>query len=630
MTKLSYLLQFAPRVTPRATPVERPSNIEAPDPELLIGQPARERRERKPRVPREDGPRKRDGSRPRMEETTPKGEIVGQIKSELIGENVVRIAAPTRRTVKMHPSENKVPLELQHAAAADAALTSSGTAEAGSLALPDEEAELLALTSDPNWPPRPRSHRDPVILPYLAAHPNKWDATDDIEEDASDFDRKCNTTSEEYSDPVSKLFASPRSLPTVPNSEFRFNYTGGLTGRHTIPPTHAAHALLDMRGRRFPLQPQVTELSGPSSPHDSGASSPATDAMKPEPTEVTAMDVDTGLMTPQVQEVQEIEVPGFREKELIHLSLPLDLPLTSLLNTPSKEEATPISNGGEVDGHEINYADEIHQKQNALPKGKVGKLLVHASGKLTLKIGDIPFTITLGVPRQHYQAVVATVPDQVPPPNRDTEDAEELDELSTPSRMVFLGPVANTLVGTPYLEAMIGVMQDSEVSGTHISEETNRSNGNAKDLSRSGGLVAHTKLTRGRLLHEYYNHKPVAHSRAARSRSGSASSMAEMLHHDSRTFVDADRSAHDPAPRRTRSSSTTMQSVNATSESRTIGSSHPSVTQESHSSIASTGQSAPAPAATMTGEIDVKLEAEIEEHFDSTTARKSSSRGRRK
>jgi hypothetical protein len=38
------------------------------------------------------------------------------------------------------------------------------------------------------------------------------------------------------------------------------------------------------------------------------------------------------------------------------------------------------------------------------------QLFVHASGKVTMELGGIEFSATIGVPRQHYQHVVATLP----------------------------------------------------------------------------------------------------------------------------------------------------------------------------------------------------------------------------
>ena len=155
------------------------------------------------------------------------------------------------------------------------------------------------------------------------------------------------------------------------------------------------------------------------------------------------------------------------------------------------------------------------------------QLLIRASGAVTLQLGGLPFSVSLGVPQQQYQHIVATLPvpvlnklkqsgaleeepgmgEEVEEEEEEVEEEEEegggaagggADSTSdegeggsgrrkrrgrpTPQAFVIAGPVAHVLSVVPDLEAMLGTV-DNEA-------------GDAVGVSLGGGVTATSHLVK--------------------------------------------------------------------------------------------------------------------------------------
>ncbi|XP_063366799.1 DNA-directed RNA polymerase III subunit RPC4 isoform X2 [Cydia amplana] len=146
---------------------------------------------------------------------------------------------------------------------------------------------------------------------------------------------------------------------------------------------------------------------------------------------------DTGVATVPAPIVKK-EV--FEENDVVNL-LKNDQPTMILLQLP---DCLPGRGGGEPepcssgDNKEEVPPTDGRCRLSDLEEGRIGKLRVHASGRVTLALGDTIFEVSTGTKAAFYQEAVSVA----------------ADDTSRSANMVSLGPLQHKLNLTPDWEAM--------------------------------------------------------------------------------------------------------------------------------------------------------------------------------
>ncbi len=300
------------------------------------------------------------------------------------------------------------------------------------------DASSISDAADGVWPPRFDSAHPPVALPFLKARGDTYSKDETLARPqrlrsrsastgsaGSSVSRRRRLSSAEDVGPMlaadpTKLASASRAAGVMPNPDL----------------TRDADALLDA------AQAQAGHLFLPSSSH---------------------------------------AVP---EDELMLLQLPTRLPLASALrqgadkysfdaSIPPQAADMPEGEGGEGDGasQAARLAEargfaarrmDPHSLRDAwkgVPAGRVGTLRVHASGRVSMLLGEVELDITAGTHTRHLQEAVAIAL------RTEEEDEEEGDEAAVTGGaskkavrvgdFVQLGQVQRKLIAAPRMEGLL-------------------------------------------------------------------------------------------------------------------------------------------------------------------------------
>ncbi|XP_047987257.1 DNA-directed RNA polymerase III subunit RPC4 isoform X2 [Leguminivora glycinivorella] len=151
--------------------------------------------------------------------------------------------------------------------------------------------------------------------------------------------------------------------------------------------------------------------------------------------------MDTGVATVPAPIVKK-EV--FEENDVVNL-LKNDQPTLILLQLPDSlpgrgsggGEPEPSTSGSGDNKEEVTPTDG-RCRMSDLEEGRVGKLRVHASGRVTLALGDTIFEVSTGTKAAFYQEAVSVA----------------TDDSSRSANLISLGPLLHKLNLTPDWEAM--------------------------------------------------------------------------------------------------------------------------------------------------------------------------------
>jgi hypothetical protein len=130
------------------------------------------------------------------------------------------------------------------------------------------------------------------------------------------------------------------------------------------------------------------------SSHDLRASSTAID-----PTSIRSMGTEAEKINPANMMFRNEDGRYEGEDQLFFIQMPTALPLGDIPSRPSS-----AAEQSQVLGFKSNLS--------SLPSGHIGKLVIYKSGKVKLRIGDLYFDVSTGMPCNFLQEVVAINPEK--------------------------------------------------------------------------------------------------------------------------------------------------------------------------------------------------------------------------
>jgi hypothetical protein len=312
-----------------------------------------------------------------------------------------------------------------------------GATDAGDeVAQQDEEDRLAADKFDADWPPKLESELRPITLPFSLGAPEE--AASHAEASASSA--FIDSFSHEASAEGGRARKRKRGVYASSNVAAAAGY--GVTAAHTrldATPLQCAHVFFDLE--RYQRHLEIVQ-SG---------------------------EEDTDWPTDGADYVP------LQEGKLLHFVLPSSMPLTQHLSSSHKLPRVDEDELGSV----ADPSTAIRDRVKEIPEGTLGKvcrvclrcrmrhlwisscvqIALLKNGQVRMKVGDLIFDVTSGLPRSMYEQFVAVLPD----PSLSAQDAATAVKRSLRfKRFCQLGKVGATLTVTPNVDSMLSTMQVSQ------------------------------------------------------------------------------------------------------------------------------------------------------------------------